>query len=373
MSSSTLITHFCSAPQVVGPRRRSTMKRRIDDSVNNVNVYSNNNSRSSNRNDGASVRLRASAASSSSASSSPSVGRSTAAIAASATSGAGAAATEITASFSELPVLRLPPRGCPPEEEAAFCETLRGVCHTIGFFYVRSHGVEERTCDAAIDAARRFFALPASEKSSIDNRNSPAFRGYVRLGAENTAGSPDYREQIEFGVEAEAPALSLSDEEAREGCDPVKDPAGEDSPPPPPPYLCLVGPNQWPDAAAVPGFKPAVIDYLDGMEHLSRRLMELLALSLHLPGDHFHPTFGDDPNVQMKIARYPPAPPGAEGGGGGSFGVGAHTDSGYLSILLQDDVGGLQVQNGDGDWIDAPPLPGCVVVNLGEMLQLCTR
>ena len=93
----------------------------------------------------------------------------------------------------------------------------------------------------------------------------------------------------------------------------------------------------------------------------------------------------DDP-----VERYPPAPQvddasekekeknedgdgdGDENEGVGSFGVGAHTDSGYLSILLQDDVGGLQVQNGEGEWIEAPPLPGCMVVNLGEMLQLCT-
>ena len=73
----------------------------------------------------------------------------------------------------------------------------------------------------------------------------------------------------------------------------------------------------------------------------------------------------------------PPAPSGDFSGsehsdGVGCFGVGAHTDSGYLSILLQDDVGGLQVQNGKGEWIEAPPMPGKMVVNLGEMIQLMT-
>ena len=79
--------------------------------------------------------------------------------------------------------------------------------------------------------------------------------------------------------------------------------------------------------------------------------------------------------MDPQIARYPPLPKAEDVGGGrgvGTFGVGPHSDSGFLSLLLQDDVGGLQVQNGDGDWIDAPPLPGCMVVNLGEMLQLCT-
>ena len=129
--------------------------------------------------------------------------------------------------FEELPVLALPPRGCPPDVEAAFCARLREVCHTIGFFYVSDHTVPIETCDNAIDAAAAFFALPDDAKTAIDNRNSPAFRGYIRLGAENTAGLPDHREQIEFGVEAEAEPISSSSTA--------------------PPYRRLIGPNQWPE------------------------------------------------------------------------------------------------------------------------------
>ena len=110
--------------------------------------------------------------------------------------------------FSELPVLRLPPRGCSTEEEAAFCETLRETCHMVGFFYLdladadADAGVTRATLESVLDAARRFFALPDELKTAMDNRASPAFRGYVRLGAENTAGRPDMREQVEFGVDA---------------------------------------------------------------------------------------------------------------------------------------------------------------------------
>ena len=114
--------------------------------------------------------------------------------------------------------------------------------------------------------------------------------------------------------------------------------------------------------------------FLDEMASLSERLMELLALSLDFPRDRFRE---DEPNVQMKIARYPPAPDVEDAGsnpidGVGTFGVGAHTDSGYLSLLLRTTAGGLQVKNGAGEWIDAPPKPDTVVVNLGEMVQLCT-
>ena len=186
--------------------------------------------------------------------------------------------TGASSDFSELPVLNLPS----PGEEDAFCAQLRDTCHNIGFFYIGEHGVPPLACDGALDAAARFFALPDKQKEAMDNRNSPAFRGYVRLGAENTAGLPDYREQVEFGVEKAAP--DSRDLEA-------------------PPYRCLVGPNQWPTEAECPGFKSAMIEFLSSMENLSRRLMHYLALSLDLSADFFEPTFGDEPNVQMKIAR----------------------------------------------------------------------
>ena len=264
--------------------------------------------------------------------------------------------------FSELPRAPPSPRGCSTEEEAAFCETLRETCHMVGFFYLdladadADAGVTRATLESVLDAARKFFALPDELKTAMDNRASPAFRGYVRLGAENTAGRPDMREQVEFGVDA-----------------PVPDPTAL-ADPSVPPHRRLVGPNQWPAESECPGFRTTVSSFLDEMASLSERLMELLALSLDSPRDRFRE---DEPNVQMKIARYPPAPDVEDAGsnpidGVGTFGVGAHTDSGYLSLLLQDDVGGLQVKNGAGEWIDAPPKPDTVVVNLGEMVQLCT-
>lgn len=250
--------------------------------------------------------------------------------------------------FSSLPVLHLPDKDCTPEEETAFCCRLRDICHTVGFFYVTNHGIDASTTADAMNSSRAFFALPHDIKQGIANINSPAFRGYVRLGAENTAGRPDWREQIEMGVEADAPHGGVGGHI----------------------YDVLVGPNQWPDETQCPGFKTSMTSFLDDMATLSARLMELLAISLDMPRDYFEDDFRGRPNVQAKIALCPPAP---EGSRDPSFGVGAHTDSGYLSLLLQDDVGGLQVQNGDGTWVDADPVDGAIVVNLGEMMQLKTR
>ena len=279
--------------------------------------------------------------------------------------------------FSSLPVLTLPSPRCSREAEAAFAAELREVCHTVGFFYVAGIDdvVSPATRENALAASARFFAMPQAKKDAIDNRNSPAFRGYVRLGAENTAGLPDLREQVEFGVETNAPAM-----EKESGT---------------PPYACLRGPNQWPDERDCPRFRADATRFADEARALSTRLTRLLALSLDLPEDAFAPVFGDAPNVQMKIARYPSVavtkssderderdekksagkentPADAEEDAR-AFGVGAHTDSGFLSLLLQDRTGGLQVMNGAGEWVDAPPVKNTLVVNLGEMLQLATR
>jgi len=199
--------------------------------------------------------------------------------------------------------------------------------------------------------AAKFFALSAEEKMSIHHSSSPAFRGYIAHAAENTGGLADLREQVEFGVESAVPDMTAV------GVFPV--------------YRRLIGPNQWPDESKVPGFRDAMEGVMGGMHTLSLTLMGALLEALGLPDTALDSTIGDRPNMQMKIARYPPQR-GEDSVSGAKYGVGAHTDSGYLSILLQDEVGGLQVRNGEGRWVDAPPLPGALVINFGEMLQLAS-
>ena len=237
---------------------------------------------------------------------------------------------------SQLPVLSLPREDADENSHRAFAAELCRTCHDVGFFYLSNHGVEQ-ACDNVLDASRALCALPLAEKKEIDYTRSRAFRGYMYDGAENTAGKPDRREQIEFGVECAETC-------ATEG----------------PYYERLKGPNQWP--AQVP-LRAPVEDFQNKMATLSRRIMTYLALGLDLDGGYFDSMFGDEPNVQMKICRYPPSD--------GS--VGEHSDTGILSFVVQDSVGGLQVQLHDsGEWIDAPPIDGTLVVNLGEMIQLIT-
>ena len=172
---------------------------------------------------------------------------------------------------------------------------------------------------------------------------SPHFRGYTPVGNEHTRGRPDRREQIDFAVER--PAI----------------PQGSDALP----WTRLQGPNQWPDA--LPELRPVVEAWQGALERVGATLFSAFAEALGLGPDALDSIWSDEPNHRLKIIRYP----GLENDGDDQ-GVGPHKDGGFLTLLLQDVQAGLQVEGLDGRWIDAPPIAGSFVVNIGELLELAT-
>lgn len=226
---------------------------------------------------------------------------------------------------------------------AGFLAQLRAAARDVGFFYVTGHGVPAELENAVRAEARRFFALPEAEKLSVEMIHSPHFRGYTRAGRELTRGQPDWREQ--FDIHAERPALPR-----RPGA---------------PAWTRLQGPNLWP--AAQPSLRPVLLEWQAALTVLGRRLLRGFAEALEQKPDAFDTLLGDAPNQTIKIIRYPGRTEGAS-----DQGVGAHKDSGLLTLLLQDDAGGLQVQGAEG-WIDATPLPGSFVVNIGELLEMASN
>ena len=234
-------------------------------------------------------------------------------------------------------------------EPRRFAEQLRAACHHFGFFTLR-HDLPSGLAERQLREAARFFSLPRHEKLAVDYGGSAAFRGYMSVGVENTAGRPDVREQLEIAVEGSpAPADAW------------------------PPYERLRGPNQWP--AAQPGLRPVVEDYARELSRISAEVTRALCAALGLEGDEALRPWFDEPHWQLKIASYPPATAEAAEADGASprLGVGAHTDSGFLTLLLQDGVGGLQAFS-RGEWIDVPPAgPDVLVCNLGELTELVTR
>ncbi|MFF0085729.1 isopenicillin N synthase family dioxygenase [Streptomyces canus] len=251
------------------------------------------------------------------------------------------------AQSTALPVIDISRFRPPSAEEAdrdAFLAELRTAAHEVGFFYVTGHGVPAALREEVVSAARRFFALPKEQRLEIENLNSPQFRGYTRTGTEFTAGSADWREQIDIGPERASLETGLDD----------------------PDYLRLIGPNQWP--SALPQLRDIVLRWQAEALPVSREVLRALAAALGQDEGYFDQWFDDEAAVHVKIVHYPPR--AAEDA---DQGVGAHKDYGYLALLQQDEVGGLQVQRGDGTWIDAVPVPDAFVFNIGEMLEIATQ
>jgi isopenicillin N synthase-like dioxygenase len=242
-----------------------------------------------------------------------------------------------------LPILDLSRLDGGAEEAAAFRTDLRNVMHDVGFFYLVGHGVPQPLIDEVLDVSRRFFDLPIEDKLSIENVKSPQFRGYTRVGKELTHGDIDWREQIDIGV----------DRETVEPGDGVAN------------YWRLEGPNLWPEA--LPEMKDVVGRWNDALNTAALRILRSLAVSLGAPEDSFDAAFAERPQAFIKIVRYP-----GESNPEPKQGVGAHRDGGVLTLLLvEPGKGGLQVEY-NGEWIDAPSVPGAFVVNIGEMLELAT-
>ncbi|PVE79113.1 isopenicillin N synthase family dioxygenase [Microbacterium testaceum] len=241
-----------------------------------------------------------------------------------------------------LPILDLSLLDQGPDAAARFRDDLRAATHDVGLFYLTGTGVSAELESRLLQAAKDFFALPDADKLAIENVTSPHFRGYTRVGGELTQGRVDWREQIDIGPERE----------------PLVDPDG-------PGYNRLVGPNLWP--AAQPELREVVAEWHDHLTGIARKLLRAWALSLGAEEQYFDRHFGD-PQTLIKIVRYPgkddPTP---------QQGVGAHKDSGVLTLLwVEPGKGGLQVER-DGEWVDAPPVSGAFVVNIGELLEYATQ
>ncbi|MEV5505368.1 isopenicillin N synthase family dioxygenase [Streptomyces orinoci] len=245
---------------------------------------------------------------------------------------------------NKLPVIDLSAASGGPDDRARFHQALHSAARDVGFFHLTGHGVGEEETAALMRAMRAFFALPEADRLAIANINSPHFRGYTRIGDERTGGSRDWRDQLDIGAER-APHVPGPGE---------------------PGYWWLEGPNQWP--AALPELRTAALHWIERLSTVARRLLHELLTAIGAPAGFYDDAFADRPHLHLKLVRYPGSAPDGAGQG-----VGAHKDYGFLTLLLQDQVGGLQVEGPDGSFLDVPPLPGAFVVNLGELLEVATN
>ncbi|GAB6851781.1 isopenicillin N synthase family dioxygenase [Paraburkholderia kururiensis] len=217
-------------------------------------------------------------------------------------------------------------------------------CTTIGFFYIVNHGVPQHVIDAAEEAARTFFAFPVETKrrAAVNKRH----RGFNSLGDATMyqATRPDYKEFFSIGLEL-----------------PEDDPdvlAGQ----------ALRGPNNWPDF--MPSLQPVLYGYYEAVAQCGADLLRAVAVGLGID-EHFFASRYTKRMQRTQMVYYPPQPPQSDED---QFGVAPHTDYGCITLLWQDQVGGLQVREiANETWVDAPPMAGSFVVNVGDLLARWTN
>lgn len=207
-----------------------------------------------------------------------------------------------------------------------------------GFFYIKNHGIDPALIDQAFNVAKDFFAAPLEVKDSIAVNTDQ--RGWMKPGMSRLAGSKthDLKEVFFWGAETTADDPDLGKP--------------------------LVAVNQWP-SDTFPRLRPELTPYYNAVCAVGRTLMSALALSLHQPLDFFKAAYSK-PLARGQLVYYPPST--AEDEAEQRFGVAPHTDFGVLTLLLQDQSGGLQVRTKSGDWVEAPPIEGTLVCNIGDLL-----
>jgi len=230
-------------------------------------------------------------------------------------------------------------------EKHRVAQQLRDACINVGFFYIDNHGVRQDLIDAMFDLQPRLFDRPLADKMRWHVKQSSQLLGYVAMRDENAnpaAGKGDMHEAYDFVPEdVQLENDFLAGDFRRAG-------------------------NIWPD---VPGFRDLATRYGIEMRLLARRLFAAFALALNLPESYFSALAGA-PMALIRLLHYPTQPgPFSEE----TIGTGAHTDHECFTILCQDRIQALQVRNRRGDWINAPPIRGTFVINIGDLMARWTN
>lgn len=239
-----------------------------------------------------------------------------------------------------VPVIDLAPSFSPEKRErVSVARAIAEAARTTGVFFASNHGVPDSLVASHFAMAREFFGLSFEEKCAIDVKRSSSFRGYEPFGTQTIdATAPgDLKEGFIMGPDLDADHPHVVARYPNTGA------------------------NLWPSRPI--GFREQFETYVAAMNQLGRHLSRSLALSLELPEDYFVDGLRE-PLTYSQMFHYPPVSDDTSP----RIGAGAHVDWGMLTLLLQDNVGGLEVRRADDVWVPAPPVPGTLVVILGEMM-----
>lgn len=222
----------------------------------------------------------------------------------------------------------------------AVADRLHAASHELGFIYITGHGIPDTVTEQARATAFEFFRNADENKAQVIV--SDRHRGWLGPDGAKMAddAEPDLKESFIWGYE-DADGRALDDHPLR-------------------------GANRWP--RFLPEMRAHAMAYFTRSHDVAYHLMRGFALGLDLEENFFIRSVAR-PLSRASFVYYPAQP---EDLGAARFGVGPHTDFGVLTVLCQDDVGGLQIENADGDWLHAPPVDGALVVNVGDLLARWT-
>lgn len=241
-----------------------------------------------------------------------------------------------------------------PADRKAIAATIDETCRDSGFLVVTGHGIAPDLIQRMHDASLAFFLLPEEIKDQyLTETGDPTIRGFYKTASyvaasDDTPTAPDLCQLYtvcRLGEPGVATHESLGDD-----------------------YDVWSKPNPWP--TEVDTFKHVWLEYYDALEALSADLMRLFALGLGLDEDFFDDKIDD--HITNLVANY--YPPVDEEPLEGQYRKGPHSDWGTLTVLYQDDTGGLEVLDRNNDeWLDVPVVPGSFVVNIGDLMSVWTN
>jgi isopenicillin N synthase-like dioxygenase len=237
----------------------------------------------------------------------------------------------------EIPVIDFSPFSTGNlEGKQRVAQEIYRACHQVGFLYLTHHGIPQEAIAHVFDQSRQFFALSDQEKQAVAWSNEMSNCGYVGVERERLDETKpgDLKEAFNVGKEVSAEDMTAA--------------------------LVL---NQWP--AGRDEFRQAVTNFFEVCAEAADRIFRAFAIALQMP-ESFISDKHQAHNYTLRLLHYPPLanPPKP-----GQIRAGAHSDYGTLTLLFQDDVGGLEVQTATGEWISAPSIPDAILINTGDLTQ----
>ena len=237
---------------------------------------------------------------------------------------------------AHLPIVDLADTQSKSDERQRAATNIRAACRDTGFMFVRNHGIGQPIIDRAFTESRRFFSQSESEKLKVRARKGTNGYDPVETQALDPTSPADFKESYTSSM----PGLPGTPDHAE---------------------------NLWPET--LPGFREGIQAYHRAVQELALHISRLIALSVDMPLNYFDRFFHNQ-KASLRLLRYPPMPGGPRQN---QLGAGAHTDFGWITVLTQDEHGGLEIETASGDWIAVEPVAGTFVVNLGDLVPAWTN